>query len=169
MVTSLIALPTILLACTVAVTPLAAQRAPEVAPLGSRVRAWKPSPGAARDSALRSYSGRLVALTSDSLSLQQFGSADPRQLGVDQIVRLEISRGGISRPGGALRGAGIGALLLLSLAAVVQREPDADLGLALLAWYGTPIAVGGGALIGALAASGERWEPLPWPPLAPPN
>jgi hypothetical protein len=157
----------ILLAGMLATLPLYAQRPGDVPPIGSRVRVWEPRPHFGGDSIFDSHVGRLAALTLDTLSLQQFGSARPRRLAIDRVVRLEVSRGGTSRAAGAWRGAAFGSLILLALAAGVARQPEGDLGVALLAWYGTPIVVGGGALIGALSATGERWEAIPWPPPTP--
>jgi hypothetical protein len=154
----------ILLACTLAALPIGAQRPNELPPIGARVRAWEPRPHFARDSVIRSHVGRLAALSPDTLSLQQFGSARPRRLAIDRIVRFEVSRGGTSRTAGAWRGAAFGSVILLALAAGVAQQPEGDVGLALLARYGAPIVVGGAALIGALTATGERWEPVPWPP-----
>ncbi len=154
----------ILLVCTYAALPLDAQRPNDEPPIGARVRAWEPRPHFARDSVFRSHAGRLAAITPDTLSLQQFGSARPRRLAIDRIVRLEVSRGGTSRTAGAWRGVAFGSLILLALATGVAQQPEGDLGLALLAMYGAPIVLGGGALIGALTATGERWEPVSWPP-----
>lgn len=58
--------------------------------------------------------GTVVALTSDSLEVQFTGSAEPARLPLDQVTRLEVSRGSERHPayagGGALIGVAVGAV-----------------------------------------------------------
>jgi hypothetical protein len=149
--------------CLVAAMPAAAQSVSEPPALGSRVRAWELPPDPVSDTTLRARVGRVRGIAADTLSLQLVGTFRTYPLPVDRLARLEISRGGTSRSSGALRGAGIGALATLAVAALIAGQTDGDIGVAILLGYVAPIAVGGGALLGAFAASGERWEPVDWP------
>jgi hypothetical protein len=153
----------LVLLCLLAAMPVAAQSGSEPPAVGSRVRAWELPRSPLSDTTLRARVGRVRGIAADTLSLQLVGTFRTYPLPVDRLARLEISRGGSSRTSGALRGAGIGALATLAVAALIRGQKDGDLGVAILLGYVAPVAVGGGALLGALAASGERWEPMDWP------
>lgn len=129
-----------------------------------RLRVWEPSRTPGLDTMLVARTGRLQGFASDTLLLRRFGNADLLRIPFKRAARVELSRGGTSRGAGALKGAGIGGLVLLGLGVLAVRSSNEGLGVALLAFYGTPVLVGGGAVLGAVTASGERWEPVPWPP-----
>ncbi len=73
---------------------------------GSVVRFSQPGEG--------THTGTVVALTADTLKVQLTGSAEPARLPLDQVTRLEVSRGRERHPGYA----GVGALIGLSVGAV---------------------------------------------------
>lgn len=156
----------LVLILAVLVAPASSAQDAVVSPLrrGDRLRVWEPSRTPGLDTMLVARIGRLQGLASDTMLLRRFGSADPLRIPVGRAVRVELSRGGTSRGAGALKGAGIGGLLLLGLGVLAATQSEGGLGVALLAFYGTPVLVGGGAVLGAATAPGEKWEPVPWPP-----
>lgn len=139
----------------------AAQTGPSV-PVGARVRAQPPGPGA------RWVQGQLVALTSDSVTIRVHKHGDTVALATRTLAQFQVSQGRSARTGkGALLGLGIGAgaglLVGLALAAdhctgfcEIYVGPEDVLALTAL---GAGLGAGVGALIGA-ASHGERWQPV---------
>lgn len=148
------------LAGTLLVTaPAAAQRADSLHLLrpGKPVRVWTTG------RRVGFLEGELLALDSTTLTLGRlstFRGVD-RELPLDSVRRLDVRVRGSRRLQGALTGAGVGGIALLAVVAVnarTNRDPyGRSLGTMYLFYYGTPVFVGTGAVIGALGAPGERW------------
>lgn len=106
--------------------------------------------------------GELAAIDSATLVLRRMSvmRGTDRALPMDSVRRLDVRVRRGRRADGAWKGAGVGAVSALALAAAHQRwgdDPYKELGTYLIVVYGTPILAGAGALIGAAGAPGERW------------
>jgi hypothetical protein len=125
---------------------------------GAKVRIWT--------SDIRKVTGRVDALTSDTLVLKPEGETTALSIPVASIVRAEVSRGPRSRKSSAWNRARWGALFGAVVGAVslgLQHEQVGDEGssvgkaVALGAWSGVLFGGSLGAAIGA-ANPGENWE-----------
>lgn len=141
----------VVVACAVlALTPRVSGQEP---PAGARVRVQTSGPDE------RPLIGRLEQLAEDRLVLRVKDQAEPVVIARADVVKLEVSQG--RRVGkGALIGAGCGAAAGAAFAIAVCRPGvDCDPGGYALLFGGT--AAGLGAVVGAIAGSGERWRESP--------
>jgi hypothetical protein len=124
---------------------------------GARVRIWT--------SEMRKVVGRVDAVTSDSLMFHPDGKSDAIAVPVAAVLRLDVSRGSLSRKNSAWKrakwsgaiGAAAGAISLgLQHEQVGEGASPAE-GAALGAWSGALFGGLIGALVGA-ARPAENWE-----------
>jgi len=102
---------------------------------GTRVRFSHPGEG--------TRTGAVVALTPDTLSILIPGRAEPARVPLDQLTRLEVSRGMQRQP---LRRAGIGFLVGAGVGAIGVAAIEAGCDSSREICFGA----GGGALIGGI-------------------
>jgi hypothetical protein len=125
---------------------------------GSRVRVTHPGEG--------TRVGTVVALTADSLEVRFAGRSDAAHMSLDQVSRVDVSRGRERR---VLRRAGVGFLVGAGVGAVTgaisesQCEPEKEficLGADGGAFLGGMFFGALGGVVGAVAglAPSERWE-----------
>jgi len=125
---------------------------------GNRVRVTHPGEG--------TRVGTVVALTADSLEVRFAGRSDASHMSLDQVSRVDVSRGKERR---VLRRAGVGFLVGAGVGAVTgaisesQCEPETDficLGADGGALLGGVLLGAVGGVVGAIAglAPSERWE-----------
>lgn len=130
---------------------------------GARVRVTHPGEGVRL--------GTMVALTADSLVVRWAGSSDTAHMPLEQVTRLDVSRG-MQRRNPAPR-AGVGFLLGASIGAVAGLSSGEDCssttGMICIGAGEAALLVGGalgvvGAVVGAASGIGraERWERVPF-------
>jgi hypothetical protein len=136
--------------------PVVAQAIPGIAP-GGRVRVWT--------SDIRKMTGRLEAVTSDSLVVQSEDTAAPVSIPVALLTRIEVSRGLMSRGESARRrglwGAVIGAVPGAISLGFQHEQVGGGSGVAKAAALGAWSGGLFGGLIGTLVGAvhrGEKWE-----------
>lgn len=145
----------ILIVCLLPVQ-LAAQATPAI-DVGARIRVWT--------SDMRKFTGRVEALTSDILVLQPDGQTASVSMPVATLIRIEISRGLLSRKNSAWRHAKWGAVIGAVPGAISLGLQHEQVGggssvakaTALGAWSGGLFGGLIGAVVGA-AHPGENWE-----------
>jgi hypothetical protein len=109
--------------------------------------------------------GHLSNLTPDSLIIDRCTNCDRLRYGTREISRLEVLRGS-SRGKHFAVGLGIGALAGVIIAGLNYARPchalDTDVcgARAVGFFYGPPLGVLIGGIIGASLPTGERWEPV---------
>ena len=146
----------LLLICLLS-TQLAAQEVPGLT-VGAKVRVWTTD--------IRKMSGRVEALTKDSIVLQPEGRASI-SIPVAVLTRVEISRGFLSRKESAWKYAKWGAVIGAVPGAISLGLQHEEVGggssvakaTALGAWSGALFGGLIGAAIGA-GRQGEKWERL---------
>jgi len=148
----------LILIVLVALSPvrLAAQAAPAI-DVGARVRVWT--------SDTRKVTGRVEALTSDTLVVQPEGMTASVSMPVSTIMRVDVNRGLLSRKTSAWRRAKWGALIGSVPGAIslgLQHEQvgggsSVTKAAALGAWSGGLFGGVIGAVVGAAHPS-ENWE-----------
>jgi hypothetical protein len=131
---------------------------------GARVRVTAPS--VSREffaDERRLIVGTLVSLTEETLTVQVPGHDDPAAVSRSSLQRFEISRSRSKKGRGLLIGFLVGTGVGVGLAAAVGGSSACDsTGLSGCDMLLSTILLGlPGAIIGAVAAPGERWEEIP--------
>jgi hypothetical protein len=149
-------------------TSVAAQLWP--VPVGARVRVWNERD---RLSGVLSTRGILLAVSADTLLINEEWTESPLAIPTASVTRVDVSRGVIPRRTGIARGAKRGLLvgLMLSPLLVLERRKDNH---GAREWaenvlYSTAVSGAHGAVVGGFLGTTlrhTRWERLP-PPAAP--
>jgi hypothetical protein len=145
----------IIIVCLLPV-PFSAQATPAI-DVGARIRVWT--------SEMRKVTGRVEALTSDTLVLQPDSQTAPVSLPVATLIRIEISRGLLSRKNSAWKHAKWGAVIGAVPGAISLGLQHEQVGggssvakaTALGAWSGGLFGGLIGTVVGAMRP-GENWE-----------
>ncbi|MDD5718072.1 MAG: hypothetical protein PHQ53_00115 [Candidatus Krumholzibacteria bacterium] len=175
-----------LIACIALATCISTALAAASPPLhpGARVRVTitpqpEPTPPAHAEQAFlvqplpKTITGDLVSLTDTDITLATTTYGPPETVSLDEVDTLELCVQRGRRTRGALIGLGTGALagVLIGLAAGDDEENDDTWSWELTLTAGEKSALAAvilapvGALVGALVAPGERWEPVSGHPI----
>lgn len=109
----------LLLGLAAGATPLAAQQVPAPVAPGTRVRVWSTADSVYGRLTVR---GPLVQWSGDTIVLRDEVAQRVRAIPLDEVKRVDVSRGVVPRPQGILDGARLGFLIGAALAPLVVFE-----------------------------------------------